>query len=75
MAHPRIHPIRYISPTRGLCYDTETANNSPQAVEQFLRRRPSVQFVSIRAPRGMWWHIERTDGGYRSTRELGGAPI
>lgn len=62
-----IHPIKYISATRGLCYDTETAPNSIACIEQFLERRPTVTYFSYRAPRGQWFDVERTQGGYTVT--------
>lgn len=59
-----IFPIKYISPARGLCYDTETAANSITMINRFLERRGDVTYFSYRAPRGQWFDVERTPGGY-----------
>lgn len=59
-----IFPIKYISPKRGLCYDTETAANCVAMINRFLERRSDVTHFSYRAPHGQWFDVERTPGGY-----------
>lgn len=62
-----IFPFKYTSPACGLCYDTETAANSISAINRFLERRSDVTHFSYRAPRGQWFDVERTPGGFSVT--------
>lgn len=49
-----IYIIRYNSPERGTCFDTEMAANQVVAYDRFRERKPSATDISIKSRSGVW---------------------
>lgn len=48
------YTIRYNSPERGTCYDTELATNQNVAYNRFKERKPSATHICIKSRSGVW---------------------
>lgn len=46
--------IRYNSPERGTCFDSELAVNQNAAYDRFKQRKPNATRVSIKSRSGVW---------------------
>lgn len=46
--------IRYCSPDRGTCYDSELATNQVVAYDRFKERKPTATDICIKSRSGVW---------------------
>lgn len=46
--------IRYNSPERGTCFDSELAANQNAAYDSFKDRRPAATHICIKSRGGVW---------------------